>query len=88
MRRPTENDVALRVHEIYYTDFQSTRPPTALRKQKSALPRTSRVSALKQVKYGSTLDEQTLSRAERKLLEAKQDMLTTEYTTYLTSPCS
>jgi outer membrane protein TolC len=70
--KATENDVALRVHEILVTQLHRRATEAKIRAaQDIESERT------QQVKYGSTLDEQLIeSRAQT--LEAKQDMLTTE----------
>jgi len=72
----TENEVALRVHQIYYRILivQSHREAAQARIQASEDLQKERVQ---QVKYGSTLEEEaTESRAQS--LEARQDLLTTE----------
>jgi outer membrane protein TolC len=72
----TENDIALRVHEIYYQVLvtQLHRRATEAKIRAAQELETERTQ---QVKYGSTLDEQLIdSRAQT--LEAKQDLLTTE----------
>jgi len=72
----TENEIALRVHEIYYQILiaQLHRNATEAKIQASRDLESERVE---QVKYGSALDEQLIeSRAQS--LQAKQDLLTTE----------
>src|SRR3984957_12507907 len=72
----TENEVALRVHQIYYRILivQSHREAAQARIQASEDLQKERVQ---QVKYGSTLEEEAIeSRAQS--LEARQDLLTTE----------
>ena len=75
-RRQTENEVALKVHEIYYRILivQAHREAAQAKIQASDDLQKERVA---QVKYGSTLEEEAIeSRAQS--LEAKQDLLTTE----------
>jgi outer membrane protein TolC len=72
----TQNDVALRVHQIYYQILiaQLHRSATEAKIQADQDLEGERVE---QVKFGSALDEQLIeSRAE--LLEAKQELLTTD----------
>lgn len=72
----TVNEIALRVHQIYYQILvtQLHRRATEAKIQAAQELESERVE---QVKYGSTLDEQLIeSRAQT--LEAKQDLLTTE----------
>ena len=72
----TVNEIALRVHQIYYQILvtQLHRRATEARIRAAQELETERVQ---QVKYGSTLDEQLIeSRAQT--LEAKQNLLTTE----------
>src|ERR1700722_16857472 len=72
----TENEVALRVHQIYYRILivQSHREAAQARIQASEDLQKERVQ---QVKYGSTLEEEAIeSRAQS--LEGRQDLLTTE----------
>ena len=74
--RQTENDVALRVHQLYYKVLiaQAHRAATEARIKASEDMQSERVQ---QVKYGSTLEENLIeSRAE--LLQAKQELLTTD----------
>jgi outer membrane protein TolC len=75
-RQQTQNEVALRVHQIYYHVLiaQAHREAVQARIQASdALQR----ERLDQVKYGSSLEEEAIeSRAQS--LEAKQDLLSTE----------
>src|SRR5271157_3964224 len=72
----TENDVALRVHQLYYKVLiaQVHRKATEARIKASQDLQKERVE---QVKFGSTLEEELIeSRAQ--VLEAKQELLTTE----------
>ena len=74
--RQTENDVALKVHQLYYKILiaQVHRDATEARIQASEDVQRERIQ---QVKYGSALQENLIeSRAQ--LLEAKQELLTTE----------
>jgi outer membrane protein TolC len=74
--KETENDVALRVHEIYY-QILVTQLHRRATEAKIRADQDIENEHTQQVKYGSTLDEQLIeSRAQT--LEAKQDMLTTE----------
>src|ERR1700732_628371 len=75
-RRQTENEVALKVHQIYYRILivQAHREAAEAKIQASDDLQKERVA---QVKYGSTLQEEAIeSRAQS--LEAKQDLLTTD----------
>jgi outer membrane protein TolC len=72
----TENEVALRVHQIYYRILivQAQRESTLARIKASDDLKNERVA---QVKFGSVLEEEVIeSRAQS--LEAKQDLLATE----------
>ena len=72
----TENDVALKVHQLYYEVLitEVHRAATEARIKASQDLQSERVQ---QVKYGSTLEENLIeSRAQ--LLEAKQELLTTD----------
>jgi outer membrane protein TolC len=72
----TENDVALKVHQLYYKVLiaQVHRDATEARIKASQDLQSERVQ---QVKYGSTLEENLIeSRAQ--LLQAKQQLLTTD----------
>jgi len=72
----TQNDVALKVHQLYYKVLiaQVHRDATEARIKASQDLQSERVQ---QVKYGSTLEENLIeSRAQ--LLEAKQELLTTD----------
>ena len=74
--RGTENEVALRVHQIYYRILilQSHKEAALAKIQASETLQTERVQ---QVKFGSTLEEEAIeTRAQS--LESKQDLLTTE----------
>jgi outer membrane protein TolC len=72
----TQNEVALKVHQIYYqlliTQLRSSAAAAKIRADQDL-----ESERTEQVKYGSALDQQLIeSRAQR--LEAKQDLLTTE----------
>jgi outer membrane protein TolC len=72
----TENEVALRVHQIYYGILitQAHREAALAKIQASEDLKSERLA---QVKFGSTLEEEAIeSRAQA--LEAKQDLLSTE----------
>ncbi len=72
----TENEVALRVHQIYYRILiaQAHREATQARIKASDDLKSERVA---QVKFGAILEEEAIeSRAQS--LEARQDLLTTE----------
>ena len=72
----TENEVALRVHQIYYRVLiaQAHREAVLARVKASEELQSERAA---QVKFGSALEEEAIeSRAQS--LEAKQDLLTTE----------
>jgi len=74
--RQTENEVALKVHQIYYRVLiiQAHREATQARIQAADDLQKERVA---QVKFGSALEEESIdSRAQT--LEAKQDLLNTE----------
>ncbi len=74
--KETENDIALKVHEIYYQILvtQLHRRATEAKIRAAQDLESERVQ---QVKYGSALDEQLIeSRAQT--LETKQDLLSTE----------
>jgi outer membrane protein TolC len=74
--KETENDVALRVHEIYY-QLLVTQLHRQASEAKIRAAQEMEAERVQQVKYGSTLDEQLIdSRAQT--LESKQDLLTTE----------
>jgi outer membrane protein TolC len=71
-----ENEVALRVHQLYYRILvlQSHKEAAAAKIQANEALQAERVQ---QVKFGSTLEEEAIeSRAQS--LESKQDLLTTE----------
>ena len=72
----TVNEIALRVHQIYYQILvtQLRRRATEAKIRASQQLESERVQ---QVKYGSTLDEQLIE-SRAKTLESKQDLLTTE----------
>jgi outer membrane protein TolC len=72
----TENDVALAVHHVYYSILidQAHRSATEARMKASEDLQSERVQ---QVKFGSTLEQELIdSRAQ--LLQAKQELLTTD----------
>lgn len=72
----TVNEIALRVHQIYY-QILVTQLHRHATEAKIRATRDLESERVEQVKYGSTLDEQLIeSRAQT--LEAKQDLLTTE----------
>lgn len=72
----TLNEIALRVHQIYY-QILVTQLRRRATEAKIRAARDLESERVEQVKYGSSLDEQLLeSRAQT--LEAKQDLLTTE----------
>ena len=72
----TQNEIALKVHEIYYQILIATAHHSATQ-AKLAADQDLENERIQQVKYGSALDEQLIeSRAEA--LEVKQDLLTTE----------
>jgi outer membrane protein TolC len=72
----TENEVALKVHEVYYGVLIAQLHLDAAQAKIKA-DQDLESERVQQVKYGSALDEQVIeSRAQS--LEAKQDLLTTE----------
>ena len=74
--RQTENEVALKVHQLYYRILilQSHKEAALAKIQASEALQTER---MQQVKFGSTLEEEAIeSRAQS--LESKQDLLTTD----------
>jgi outer membrane protein TolC len=74
--RQTENEVALRVHQLYYhlLVLQSHKEAAVAKIRANEALQAERVQ---QVKFGSTLEEEAIeSRAQS--LEAKQDLLTTD----------
>lgn len=74
--RETQNEIALRVHQIYYQILITQLHRSATEAKIRAAQALER-ERVEQVKYGSTLDEQLIeSRAQT--LEVKQDLLTTE----------
>lgn len=74
--KETENEVALKVHEIYY-QILITQLHRSATEAKIRATQDLQSERVEQVKYGSTLDEQLIeSRAQT--LEAKQDLLTTD----------
>jgi outer membrane protein TolC len=74
--KETENDIALRVHQIYY-QILVTQVHRRATEAKIKAAQDLESERLQQVKYGSTLDAQLIdSRAQT--LEAKQDLLTTK----------
>jgi outer membrane protein TolC len=72
----TENEVALKVHELYYSVLiaELHRSATETRIKAAQDLESERTE---QVKYGSTLDE-NLVQSRAQVLEAKQELLTTE----------
>jgi outer membrane protein TolC len=72
----TQNEVALKVHQIYYQILiaQLRRSATSAKIQANQNLQDERVQ---QVKYGSALNEQLID-SKAQLLEAQQDLLTTE----------
>jgi outer membrane protein TolC len=74
--KETENEVALRVHEIYYQILITQLHKSATEAKIRASQETESERA-QQVKYGSTLDEQLIE-SKAQTLETKQDLLTTE----------
>jgi outer membrane protein TolC len=72
----TENDVALRVHEIYY-QILVTQLHKSATEAKIRAAQEMEAERTQQVKYGSTLDEQLID-SKAQTLEAKQDLLTME----------
>ena len=72
----TENEVALKVHQIYYRVLiaQLHRTATEARIKAAQELQTERIQ---QVKYGSSLQEDVIESSAR-TLEAKQELLTTE----------
>src|SRR5262249_17367509 len=72
----TQNEVALRVHQIYYqlliAQLRSSAAAARIRAHQDL-----QNERIEQVKYGSALD-QNLIEARAQLLQAKQDLLTTE----------
>jgi outer membrane protein TolC len=74
--RETENEVALRVHQLYYRILvlQSHKEAAVAKIEANE---TVQVERVQQVKFGITLEEEAIeSRAQS--LESKQDLLTTE----------
>ena len=74
--RQTENEVALRVHQIYYRILiaQAHRKATLARIQASEDLKNERLA---QVKFGAALETEAIE-GRAQSLEAKQDLLTTE----------
>ena len=74
--KETENEVALKVHELYYRVLVSELHRSAT---EAAIKATQDLESerVQQVKYGSALDED-LSESKAAALQAKQDLLTTE----------
>lgn len=75
-RQQTQNEVALRVHQLYYHVLiaQAHREAVQARIQASDVLNRER---LDQVKYGSSLQEEAIE-SHAQSLEAKQDLLSTE----------
>jgi len=75
--KETENDIALRVHQIYY-QVLITQLHKSATEAKIRAAQEVESERVQQVKYGSTLDAQLIeSRAQT--LEATQELLTTEF---------
>jgi outer membrane protein TolC len=74
--KATANDVALRVHEIYYQILVTQLHKSAIEAKIRAAQEVES-ERTQQVKYGSTLDEQLID-SKAQTLEAKQDLLTME----------
>ena len=74
--KATQNDVALRVHEIYY-QILVTQLHKSATEAKIRAAQEMEAERTQQVKYGSTLDEQLID-SKAQTLEAKQDLLTIE----------
>jgi outer membrane protein len=74
--RQTENEVALKVHQLYYRILVlQSHKEAALAKIKAS--EALQAERMQQVKFGSTLEEEAIeSRAQS--LESKQDLLTTD----------
>ena len=72
----TVNEIALRVHQIYY-QILVTQLHQRATEAKIRATQELESERLEQVKYGSTLDEQLIE-SRTQTLEAKQDLLTTE----------
>jgi outer membrane protein TolC len=74
--RQTKNQVALKVHQLYYWILiaQAHREAVQARIQASDELHSERLA---QVKYGSTLEEESIE-SQTQSLEAKQDLLTTD----------
>jgi outer membrane protein TolC len=74
--KETENEVALRVHQIYY-QILVTQLHKSATGAKIRAAHDLESERLQQVKYGSVLDNQLIE-SKAQTLEAKQDLLTTE----------
>ena len=74
--KETENEVALRVHQIYYQVLVTQLHKSAT-EAKIRAAHDLESEREQQVKYGSTLDEQLIE-SKAQTLEAKQDLLATE----------
>jgi outer membrane protein TolC len=74
--KETENEVALRVHQIYY-QILITQLHKSATEAKIRAAHDLESERVQQVKYGSALDEQLIE-SKAQTLEAKQDLLTTE----------
>jgi outer membrane protein TolC len=74
--KETQNDVALRVHQIYYQVLVAQLHKSAT-EAKIRAAHDLEDERVQQVKYGSTLDEQLIE-SKAQTLEAQQDLLTTE----------
>ncbi|HTV58792.1 MAG TPA: TolC family protein [Verrucomicrobiae bacterium] len=72
----TVNEIALKVHQIYYQLLVAQLHQRAV-EAKIKASQELESERVQQVKYGSTLDEQLIE-SQAQTLESKQDMLTTE----------
>jgi len=75
-RQQSENDVALKIHQIYYRILIATAHRSATEARIKASEDLQR-ERLQQVKFGSTL-EQELIESRAQSLQAKQELLTTD----------
>ena len=73
---PAENDVALKVRQLYYNILVTQSQHQAIEAKIRAVEDL-KSERVQQVKYGSTL-EVDLIESKAQLLQAKQDLLTTE----------
>jgi outer membrane protein TolC len=74
--KSTENNVALRVHEIYY-QILVTQLHKSATEAKIRAAQEMEAERTQQVKHGSALDEQLID-SKAQTLEARQDLLTTD----------